>query len=106
MDVSNYYPMKELLRDKYFDEGKVAFSLFFDWNIALHLVQYLFLIGSHNMPMPKNFSPTSETLGDLHAMIPGFTDLIGVFAIKVLWHVGVYLYLHFTFRKFWFKVAV
>ena len=23
MDVSNYYPMKELLRDKYFDEGKL-----------------------------------------------------------------------------------
>jgi len=43
MDVSNYYPMKELLRDIYFDQ---------------------------------------ESLGDLHAMIPGFTDLIGVFAIK------------------------
>ena len=26
---------------------------------------------------------TTENLGDLHAMIPGFTDLIGVFAIKV-----------------------
>ena len=26
---------------------------------------------------------TTEDLGDLHAMIPGFTDLIGVFAIKV-----------------------
>ena len=25
----------------------------------------------------------TENLGDLHAMIPGFTDLIGVFAIKV-----------------------
>ena len=27
---------------------------------------------------------TTEDLGDLHAMIPGFTDLIGVFAIKVV----------------------
>ena len=26
---------------------------------------------------------TTENLGDLHAMIPGFTDFIGVFAIKV-----------------------
>ena len=31
MDVSNYYPMKELLREKYFDEGKITFSWFFYW---------------------------------------------------------------------------
>ena len=33
MDVTNYYPMKELLRDKYFDEGKFA---------ALHLMLYMY----------------------------------------------------------------
>ena len=31
--------------------------------------------------------PPTESLGDLHAMIPGFTDLIGVFAIKVPIHI-------------------
>ena len=40
MDVSNYYPMKELLRDKYFDQGKLSFSLFFSRNIALHLIYF------------------------------------------------------------------
>ena len=47
----------------------------------------------------KELSQHSESLGDLHAMIPGFTDLIGVFAIKVLWHVGVYL-AELTLHKF------
>ena len=64
MDVSNYYPMKELLRDKYFDQGKLAFSLFSKCNIALHLMQNVFLIASHDMPMPINFS--SETWINLH----------------------------------------
>ena len=46
MDVSNYYPMKELLRDKYFDEGKFTFSWFFYCD--LHLMQDVFLIRMYN----------------------------------------------------------
>ena len=45
MDVSNYYPMKELLRDKYFDQGELLLGN--DLMKLFSLRQLVFLIDSH-----------------------------------------------------------
>ena len=105
MDVSNYYPMKELLRDKYFDEGKRSFSLLFNCNIALYLILFFYFLTQYaKLKKFPTFRDHWRSARNDSWLYWSHWSLCNQGAEMLI--VGVHHYLCFTFHKFWFKAAV